>query len=60
MCGTMCKCVGCKNCEENSGSMSLMRLADVAMVKTVQSSNSERRLQDRRSLKSPTVTNSSR
>lgn len=40
MCGTMCKCVGCKNCEENTTTgVSLMSLADAAMVRTMQQSN---------------------
>lgn len=41
MCGALCKCVGCKNCEENvyTGGVSLMSLADAAMVRTVQLSS---------------------
>ena len=41
MCGAMCKCVGCKNCEENYAApgVSLMSLADAAMVRTVHQSS---------------------
>jgi len=35
-CGSMCKCVGCKNYQESSEKKSLMNLADAAEVRTIQ------------------------
>lgn len=46
-CGSMCKCVGCKNSEENPMSKSLMSLADAAMVRTMQQSAATDRLAER-------------
>ena len=56
----MCKCVGCKNCEENASNVSLMSLADAAMVKTMQFSSSDKRSQARQGHSSPSAANKKR
>ncbi|XP_067932172.1 protein lin-54 homolog [Watersipora subatra] len=60
MCGTMCKCVGCKNCEKNSSNAPFFKMADAAVERSLHSAAMDRSALARNDVGSPSFANKTR